>query len=242
MRRSLELQLKAILPRPISRLLRSADNYRKRLLLWRAIGREIKGIDPSDRRALRRALRAAPYASLRDPLNWQDPVLSEDATVDVEGVGRFRVRARSDDLYHALPSREPAVFAVIRDSLRPGDTFVDAGANIGIFSVLAARQVGASGRVVAVEMMPDTAAILTEHLAMNEVECATVVRKALSDKAGQTVTANVVEGHFGLASIAWSPRPSAKQVKVQTTTLDEVLADVDRIELIKMDLEGAELT
>ncbi|MDQ3078240.1 MAG: hypothetical protein M3Q83_05285, partial [Pseudomonadota bacterium] len=141
-----------MLPRPIGRVLRSADNYRKRLAVWRAIGLEMSGVGPSDRHALRRSTRAAPFTSLRNLYDWQDPVLLDDAIVDVHRVGRFRVRARSDDLYHALPSREPAVFAAIRDNLKPGDTFVDAGANIGIFSVLAARLVGPSGRVVAVEM------------------------------------------------------------------------------------------
>ena len=240
MQRSLELRLKAVLPGPIGRTLRRVDNYRKRLLLWRAISHEMHGVGPSDRRALRRSALASPFLALRNLYRWQDPVLLEDALVEVHGVGQFKVRARSDDLWHALPSREPAVFAAIRDNLKPGDTFIDAGANIGIFSVLAGRQVGKQGRVLAVEMMPDTAAILAQHLNINGIECATVVEKALSDRGGVTLKAHVVEGRFGMASVA-RQESSGKEIEVQTMTLDQVASGVEKIALIKMDLEGAEI-
>lgn len=241
MRRSIELRLKGSLPRPVAMAVRSADNYRKRLLIWRAIGREIRGVGSSDRRALRQSALASPFLALRNLYGWQDPVLLNDALVEVHEVGRFRVRAHSDDLYHVLPSREPAVLAAIREHLKPGDTFIDAGANIGFFSVLAGRQVGDQGRVLAIEMMPVTAAMLRQNLSLNKIQSATVVEKALSDQSGGTLTAHFVEGHFGMASIVRPDGSAMQTVEVQTTTLDEEAANVERIALIKMDLEGAEL-
>ncbi|MEO6238809.1 MAG: hypothetical protein ABIQ52_17575, partial [Vicinamibacterales bacterium] len=49
---------------------------------------------------------------------------------------------------------EPELAAAVRDALRPGDVFLDIGANVGFFSILAARLVGDSGRVVAFEPHP----------------------------------------------------------------------------------------
>jgi FkbM family methyltransferase len=241
MRRSLELRLKALFPRAFGRALRRFDNYRKRLLLWRVIGREMMGVNRSDRRALRQSALASPFLALRDLYGWQDPVLLKAVLVEVKGVGRFKVRARSDDLYHVLPSREPAVIAALREHLKPGDTFIDAGANIGVFSVLAGKQVGNTGRVLAIEMMPATAALLRHNLALNQLQSATVIEKALSSRTGDTVSAHFVEGHYGMASVVRPSGSVTQMIEVQTITLDDVTADIDRIALIKMDLEGAEL-
>ena len=226
---------------PVGRALRYADTYRMRLMLWVSIFRELRGVTANDRSILRRSARAAPLRALRNLSRWQNPVLLDEATVDVRGLGRFRARERSDDLYHLLPSREPAIFAAIRRHLGPGDCFIDAGANIGIYSVLAGRMVGKDGQVLAVEMMPDTAAALREHLRINDIRHARVVEHALGERSGETVTASYVPGHFGRASIMPSSHAALRTVEVETRTLDELTAELPRIALIKMDLEGAEL-
>ncbi|MGV9007096.1 MAG: FkbM family methyltransferase [Brevundimonas sp.] len=126
--------------------------------------------------------------------------------------------------------------------LRPGDVFVDAGANIGFFTVAAARRVGAAGRIVAVEMMPDTAQALRDHLSLNGVDNAVVIERALSDCVGAHVEATVRDGHFGQATIALaSTQAGGRQVRVETTTLAEVLAALPTVAVLKIDIEGAEL-
>src|SRR5689334_3802567 len=62
---------------------------------------------------------------------------------------------------------EPNETWAIRRLLGPGDLFVDIGANIGYFSVLAARSVGAEGRVIAIEPAPPTVAKLRDNLDLN---------------------------------------------------------------------------
>ncbi|MGZ5359240.1 MAG: FkbM family methyltransferase [Solirubrobacterales bacterium] len=59
---------------------------------------------------------------------------------------------------------QPSLTALMRKALKPGMTFVDAGANIGYFSVLAGRLVGPTGRVVCVEADPGNVAILRANL------------------------------------------------------------------------------
>jgi FkbM family methyltransferase len=62
---------------------------------------------------------------------------------------------------------QPALTAYLRRALRPGDTFVDVGANSGFFSLLGAELVGEAGAVVAVEASPPTCARLREHMQLN---------------------------------------------------------------------------
>ena len=63
---------------------------------------------------------------------------------------------------------EPEVQNALQQYLRPGMIFYDIGANIGFFSLLAARIVGKDGRVVAFEADPEIAARLREHITRND--------------------------------------------------------------------------
>lgn len=211
----------------------------RRLRIWIEVATYISGVQSRDRAAMRRSLAGAPRDVFRSLDKWRDPTVAVDCRVVAKGVGTFDVRARSDDLYHVLPTRERAVINAIRRHLQPGDCFVDAGANIGVYSVLASNLVGQAGRVVAIEMVPETAGILRRHLELNACCNATVLEAALSRCAGQTVTAHIPQRQFGQASIVTGK--GERMVEVKTTTLALALAGVDRVKLLKMDLEGAEL-
>jgi FkbM family methyltransferase len=239
--RQLELWLKKALPIPIGRGLRKADNYMQRLSTWASIALQIRGVTRHDRRQLRRAILRAPITSLLNLSEWSDPVLLGDALVDVPNIGRFNILAGTDNLYIVLPSREWELIAEMRTRLKPGDTFVDAGANIGFFSVLGSQLVGPGGKVIAIEMMPDVAARLREHIALNECANVQVLETALGDRSGQTVTAWVVDGRPGVTSIVSPLVPTAREMSVQTTALKEVLSELDRVALMKLDVERAEL-
>jgi FkbM family methyltransferase len=215
-----------------------ARAYVNRLIIWLRVAREIRGKDAKDRDVLNNAFRRAWFTSLQRLDIWQDPHVENNCIVEVPGIGEFCVRAKTDDLYHVLPSREPAIYSSIKDVLGEGDIFVDAGANIGFYTIVAARQVGASGRVVAVEMMPDTAEILRSHVQKNACTNVVIIERALSDRTDELVEAHVECGKFGQATISDSKNGTA--VRVKTTTLEALLRDIDRVALIKMDLEGAE--
>lgn len=234
-------RVKAALPRPVRKVLRALLHYAQRVGRWGIILVQLRGESWRDELKLVASAAAAPFVSLHRLSAWQDPMLLFDATVRVRGIGRFDVRRRSDDLWHVLPWRERAIHRALRERLRRGGTFVDAGANIGIYSVLASRLVGAHGRVVAIEMIPGTARILRRHLHGNGCGNALVVEKALADRAGLIVSAQVPPGRYGQASIAATrDRAGADRVDVETTTIDEVCRDLGTIDLLKMDLEGAE--
>lgn len=235
-------RIKAALPGGLARLASRARSYLRRLGVWGRVLREVRGDRPGDALRLYASALAAPVTALADLDHWGHPRLLWGARLRVPGLGRFDCRAGGDDLWHVLPSAQGAVRGALLARLRPGDALVDAGANIGVFSVLAARLVGPSGRIVAIEMMPDTARRLRETLALNGISGVKVVEAALADVADQTLWAQAPEGLSGQASLVAQAFRVAQvaRVAVRTTTLDLACADLGPVALIKLDLEGAE--
>lgn len=230
---------------PLRRAVRGTFNYVDRLATWGRILRAMRGEHAADRRTLLRSAAAAPLTAWGGFYRWRNPVLLNDVEVVVPELGQFRAHARSDELYLMLPHREAAVYAAVRALLRPGDRVIDAGANIGVFSVFAGRLVGPAGKVVAVEMMPRTLGRLRENLTRNHL-AATVVEAALASRRGDHVVAALDPSLGGQATLALAHTlPAPQQVTVLTRTLDDVVDETlpgnDDIALLKMDIEGAEL-
>jgi hypothetical protein len=74
-----------------------------------------------------------------------------------------------------------AEIAFLRSVLQPGDIFVDVGAHIGIYSLVASRLVGETGRVLAVEAAPQTAKLLSRHVEINHAQNVIVRQLGVSD-------------------------------------------------------------
>ena len=234
-------RLKRIVPHALWVGGRKTANYLRRLRNWRAVVREVRGVTLADAAVIQRSVRAGVRSAGADLDRWRDPVLIADATVRLAGIGDFAIRGQTDDLFAILPSRERAVVAAFRTHLKTGSTFIDAGANIGFFTILAARLVGAGGRVIAIEMMPDTAALLRANVERNGLGNVTIVEGALSNRSGEEVVASMPEDQFARASIAQGLTVDRRQIRVRTKTLDDLLVGIaGNIDLIKMDLEGAE--
>jgi FkbM family methyltransferase len=156
---------------------------------------------------------------------------------------RFLVRSGADDIYNVLPFREMDVHDAILGNLRPGDIFVDGGANVGYYSILAAKAVGPGGMVVAIEAIPPTADQLAQNLELNGIANALIVQKAIQDDPhGRPVEIGVRQGYFGLASsVVENEVESHCRVRVEATTIDRICEHYSRVRLIKLDVEGAEL-
>jgi FkbM family methyltransferase len=77
---------------------------------------------------------------------------------------------------------EPNLTYFISSVLKPGDVFIDVGANIGYFTMLAAKCVGASGKVYAIEASPSTYDLLIANLRLNEVKNVEAINMAVTDK------------------------------------------------------------
>lgn len=226
---------KAILRRPYF--------YIQRLRFWGMVARDTEPLDAAGRAVLWKSMLAAPLTALANLGRWENPRLLGNARLRVKGYGLFDCRAEMDDLFHVLPQAQPGVRGAIERYLSPGDIFVDAGANIGFFTVAGARIVGPGGRVLAIEMIPETAEILRTHCAINALPNVTVVEKALSDRAGDEVVAHLPLAHVGQATLLPETLHGGERIReiiVQTTTLDAVTTGFEQIDLLKIDLEGAE--
>lgn len=235
-------RLAASMPGFVRKGVRMVEHYARRQKEWAQVLREVRGDSARDAAWLYGSAALAPFTSLRRLDGFEPPLFLVDIDVRVLGVGRFAIRHGTDDIIHVLPARERVIKRELEAQLRPGDTFIDAGANIGFYSVVAAGLVGPGGRVMAIEMMPPTIARLRDHLVTNAVP-AEVIERALSDKDGEVVVATSTVDKFGQASIVAEPKHSGRATirhQVETVRLDTALANIGPIRLIKMDLEGAE--
>lgn len=128
---------------------------------------------------------------------------------------------------------------MLRRVLRPGDTFVDIGANYGVYALAAAKHVGASGTVCAIEPQPDLAAMLESSKTANGFDQLRVEAMALGTFDGQaelTIPENNRGGGTLLDAPAGLPRV---QVPVRHAgRFLEALPDTPR--MIKLDVEGHE--
>lgn len=154
-------------------------------------------------------------------------------------------------LYFHGVTYEPATVQCLVDRLRPGQTFVDVGANHGYFSVLAARLVGPAGRVFAFEPNPSVFEQLSEHVACNGLSNVVTEREALAEQEGPLeLFVSACAANSGLSSIAPGSHlfesgslDRDRHFQVHGTTFDRWRRSrgVERIDLLKIDVEGAEM-
>jgi FkbM family methyltransferase len=145
---------------------------------------------------------------------------------------------------------EPKLAAYIAHRLRAGDVFIDVGANVGLFSILAARLVGPSGRMVSFEPNPEARSTFALLAAMNRVsEIVEIVPLAVAD-ATETNQLLYVADASSLSTLDPARSPVRhvdafqRSIAVDTTTLDNWLARhpelAARASIIKIDVEGLE--
>lgn len=136
--------------------------------------------------------------------------------------------------------RDPAV-RLSRRLIAPGSTVVDAGANVGMWLMGAARQAGSAGRVIAAEPAPENLTRLTRHLSMNDLDWVEVVPSALGAVDGIAQFYLPSNENSALGSLRSRPGVG-RPISVSVRTLDGVLAErgVERVDFLKVDVEGAE--
>ena len=143
-------------------------------------------------------------------------------------------------------SFEPNEFAFFDRVLRSGMTVVDIGANEGLYTLFAARRVGRSGRVIAVEPSSRERAILEANLARNRLHNVTVVPHALADTPGKAelkIASREHSGHNTLGQLVYKDDAVVDREEVVVETLDALAErlNLTRIDIVKIDVEGAEL-
>jgi len=141
---------------------------------------------------------------------------------------------------------EPNEFMFLSRVLQPGMTFIDVGANDGLYSLFASRRVGPAGKVFAFEPSPREYDRLIKNISLNRLTNVVPLQTAASDRAGTATLRIAGFGHEGQNTLGnFSYEITGKGTEhVSITTLDEVVraSRIEQVDVIKMDVEGGELT
>lgn len=134
---------------------------------------------------------------------------------------------------------EPHVTKALLPRLRPGSVFVDVGASIGYYSVLAGRRVGSEGKVIACEAGTQNHALFLLNMHSNNVMNFRLAKVAVGREPGLALYS--AEGANGsIEAYGGDATQLATKDLVEVQTLDTLLADESGIGAIKIDVEGAE--
>jgi FkbM family methyltransferase len=213
------------------------------------------GLAAATRRHLIRSMRACTASRLPFSVKYlyirtlsQALPATKEATKSEYGT-RFLPGTNLNMLLEYRGVYEPVLSEFIRHHIRPGDVCVDAGANVGYFSLLLAQQVGPRGKVIAIEAAPSTVERLRANIALNNADV-TVVEAAVTSQKGEVIfhlypyhdawnrITPPVEGDPDrrlMSQEKWIP------VTVKGDTAPEIVGkDIERVSFIKVDIEGAE--
>ena len=135
---------------------------------------------------------------------------------------------------------ESWITVVLARTLRPGWHCLDVGANHGYYTLVMADAVGRDGRVAPVEPTPRLAELLRETLDVNGFPDVPVVQKAASRTDGETLRLVVPQHRSMNARLSEVAGPTDAVFDVQTVTVDALTREWPRVDLVKIDVEGAE--
>lgn len=160
-----------------------------------------------------------------------------------EAAGLKIAPPRNADQAIRLGTYEPAIQNCIAVHLSPGGVFVDIGANVGFFSLIAARRAGPTGHVYAFEPVAGNAASIIRSCRLNDFSNVEVFAEAVGERTGRTEL--MLAHHIGGAMLAsaGTPPDGCGSVQVDVVSLDDAIAQraLRPPDLVKVDVEGAEL-
>jgi FkbM family methyltransferase len=124
--------------------------------------------------------------------------------------------------------------------LRPGMTVLDVGANIGLYSAVAARLVGPTGRVIAVEPDHTNCSFLARTVEINGFKNVSIIQKAAGDACKESYLYLCETNKADHRT--HDPTQQRKRVPVSITTIDALLGElgIERVDLLKIDTQGSE--
>ena len=191
----------------------------------------------------RREIFSAHFPSISRAFNsfYRKSVAKDTSFFDV---GEFKMCISDESAYeYTLKQYEPDVVRHFVSAIKSGDIVIDVGANIGYFSLVAARCVGEKGRVYAFEPDPTNFSMRARNVNANGFTNVVTIRKAVCAATG---TAQLLQKKASTHSLFDHPlAPTKRTVQVGTVALDDFLSTLSheaqqRVTLVKIDAEGAE--
>ena len=166
-----------------------------------------------------------------------------DITI-INGVGaglKFNIGVSNPD--YALGINELPVQQALDDHIKFGGTVYDIGANIGFFTIIAARLVGQSGHVYAFEPVSENVINIQRNVNLNRYANVTVFENAVSRSTGkgELLLTKHPGGHT--LSSAGNPHNVVRSITVDLVSIDDMISKktIKPPEVVKIDVEGAEI-
>ncbi len=137
---------------------------------------------------------------------------------------------------------EAPVERILLSNLRPGTVFYDVGAHIGVFSLIAARNLGAHGSVFVFEPDPSNVRRIREHASRNQLDAIQIIPKAVCSTVGRLRFQRASFQSSMNRGVIVEDASAAKEstIEVESITLDAVAREHVLPNLIKIDVEGSE--
>jgi FkbM family methyltransferase len=134
---------------------------------------------------------------------------------------------------------EPWVTNALKTLLKPGMVFVDVGANIGFFTLLASKLVGPEGSVIAIEPLPQNHLLLAKSVEINKCENIELHTVAAGPKNGIMKMCHAARFNSGSFHFENPEKPKQMTWDMEVRPLDDILAG-RKPDIIKIDVEGGE--
>jgi FkbM family methyltransferase len=206
----------------------NGDEFQKSVLKYRVVRRAVRAASvlwPWKRKQVIESALARLFGDVAEA----DGHLLEIEPRDRSIGARLRRTGRWDPCEKALYERE----------VRPGMTVVDAGANVGYFSLLFARWVGPTGRVYAFEPDPGNFNLLERNIKRNGYGNVTAVPMALSRESGRRKFSR--SSHNFADHCLGEGLGKRELLEVEVVRLDDFFADIPKkVDFLKLDIQGAE--
>lgn len=181
------------------------------------------------------------------------PAPLQAAVIRTMGLDRRRIVAFEGAQFEVNPASslgaalvsgayEPEMTSFLKESLHPGDTFLDIGANEAVFSVIASLRVGSTGSVVAVEPQSRMLPLIQKNLYLNGCCNCRIVQCLLGAHEGEAKIHLAGEINTGSSSVYRITRYPTPTENVRRITLAELFkrSNLTSVALMKIDVEGAE--
>ncbi|MBB3903155.1 FkbM family methyltransferase [Methylobacterium brachythecii] len=180
--------------------------------------------------------RAQPLLTCSRVLAWQyQKYMKDSVTLQLDDI---TIHARTSDgiarLVSYFGSKADEMFIFMQLFLKPGDRFIDIGANIGTHSIMGAQLVGPGGMVESIEADPDTYRFLNGNIQRNNISNITVHNRCVSNVSGISmfnINKNSARNSLSVKG--------EKTIELQLIRVDEI-CDAGEIALLKIDVEGAD--
>jgi FkbM family methyltransferase len=160
----------------------------------------------------------------------------EDVTIPMGAAAGLRFNSADSVCGYTHGTPEPDVQEALAHELSPGMVVYDIGANIGFFTMIAARAVGPQGRVLAFEPLPENVRWLRHNVDINDFGQVEIVEAAVGAREG---TAAFESGNTAV----WARISDTGEHEVRVLSIDDGIAagSLPVPDVVKMDIEGAEV-